>query len=108
MAGYTVPLGIFNGRMSVIEKHTPGPWAIGLESDDDRFQVIASTGEHICYVELDPVGSNARLIAAAPDLLAALKWAVDCSDMNLDDLDLDTCAALDAARAAIAKAEGRS
>jgi hypothetical protein len=51
--------------------HTPGPWAIGIDSDSERMQVIAWTGDHVAYVECDPLDANARLIAAAPDLLEA-------------------------------------
>jgi hypothetical protein len=53
----------------------------------------------------DIVAANARLIAAAPELLAALEWAVDRLD---DDPDPDYSAALDAARAVIAKAKGET
>ena len=56
-------------------KHTPGPWAIGLQVDNERAQIITADGEHLCYVEQYPVLPNARLIAAAPDLLAALEAA---------------------------------
>jgi hypothetical protein len=47
--------------------------------------------------------ANARLIATAPELLDALRWALDQID---DDLDLDHQAAMNAARAAIQKATG--
>jgi hypothetical protein len=72
-------------------KHTPGPWidfpAPVINSVPMRFgdciigqQVWAAT-TRICLVEEQNVGpeqelANARLIAAAPDLLAALKEAV--------------------------------
>ena len=42
--------------------------------------------------------ANARLIAAAPDLIAALKGVLRVADRATDEFD--------AARAAIAKAEG--
>lgn len=55
-------------------KHTPGPWKIiegstclHVESEDRAF----STG-CLCFRDADP-WANARLIAAAPNLLAALK-----------------------------------
>ena len=58
-------------------QHTPGPWVVNgaaIEQDQDRdAQVIA----HV-YDERDGIdewGSNARLIAAAPELLAALREA---------------------------------
>lgn len=86
------------GRMS---KHTPGPWT----ADGTRV-----------YIGDNPkdVGSvaNARLIAAAPDLLEALKGVVatNCAQRALaypdTFADLSFAIAVDAARAAIAKAEG--
>lgn len=59
--------------------HTPGPWVI-----QDRHFVVAGAwplGATICEVENNPADkisqANARLIAAAPDMLAVLKelWA---------------------------------
>ena len=47
--------------------------------------------------------ANARLIAAAPDLLEALMWAVDTADAE----QYEACWYA-AARAAIAKARGRA
>jgi hypothetical protein len=46
-----------------------------------------------------------RLIAAAPDLLSALEWALGQIE---DDLCPDHQAALDGCRAAIAKAKGEA
>ena len=68
-------------------KGTPGPWycesnsrAIGplIQDDDDQcFHMI----EHVAYVEYqlneDIQHSNARLIAAAPELLEALTTTLD-------------------------------
>lgn len=68
-------------------KGTPGPWyyesnsrAIGplIQDDDDQcFHMI----EHVAYVEYqlneDIQHSNARLIAAAPELLEALRELVN-------------------------------
>ena len=52
-------------------------------------------------IEID---ANARLIAAAPDLLEALQKMLDnCHDTELDDGIID---AVEVARAAIAKATG--
>ena len=62
-------------------------------------------GERMIYRPFsDGDRANARLIAAAPELLAACKALVDLLN---DDLDSDQCAAWDACVAAIAKAEGR-
>lgn len=103
-------------------KHTPGPW--GMETVRTTSGLCHRVGPfpspkswrsdkpaHACiYDDYPPdVGSpelvaNARLIAAAPDLLEALKACVTMyGDENPDD-DW-TCIKL--ARAAIAKAEGR-
>ena len=46
-------------------------------------------------------GADARLFAAAPDLLAALEWAVETADTEQYEADWYA-----AARAAIAKAKG--
>lgn len=99
--------------------HTPGPWR--EFRDDDSHDVMTLDGMHICRIE--PVNSvnpereqeaNGRLIAAAPDLLAAADYAVrvladrmvpyrDGDDPNIDLLG--EC--LRELRDAIAKAEGR-
>ena len=96
-------------------QHTPGPWAA------DKYGVITG-GEYLCTTiaetpvvawrsagqkkQSDQAMSNSRLIAAAPDLLAALK---DCyAELNqLAFLQGDKLAkiTLDKARAAISKAE---
>jgi len=96
-------------------EHTPGPWTVGFGKE------VRVTGGLICKVGGDyyddgrkdssgwtrtptlDTQANARLIAAAPELLAALKYmlanaeAEGWSAMMLSD-----------ARAAIHKAEGRS
>ncbi len=60
-----------------MSKHTPGPWFVdaehaGLfEQDQARFWINAS-GTHVAYVDgprNDERTANARLIAAAPELL---------------------------------------
>jgi len=55
------------------EKHTPGPWTL-LNDEKYPDAVIDSNGEFVC----DTGGNlhNARLIASAPDLLAALEGLV--------------------------------
>ena len=68
-------------------KHTPGPWTFGsyCESDGSGYMFVC-TNTHkfgdeeteICRLQLDTnEGANARLIAAAPELLAALKDTFD-------------------------------
>lgn len=94
-------------------QHTPGPWAVSCESVDDEWAVVTTPGGAvIANVNADHrQDANARLIAAAPDLLAALKDARDTIHMLVNSrgfegegtaeewtVDFD---------AAIARAEGR-
>lgn len=84
--------------------YTPGPWIdLGRGTIvDTRRTPVAVT----CFrTNGAPEEANARLIAAAPELLAALKAFMDISynteDSNFDDV----CLARRKALAAIAKAE---
>ncbi len=93
-------------------KHTPGPWTSDEHEHDEPYQPIRirAAGRTLCKIWLDdaPVHdfnaeqrANARLIAAAPEMLNALHKA----EQQLDYGQFD--AAQDVLRAAIAKAEGR-
>ena len=59
--------------------HTPGPWRAGYVNESDRKErmlVRAECGDGQPYVAICPAPNqegNARLIAAAPDLLAAVE-----------------------------------
>jgi hypothetical protein len=90
--------------------HTPGPWHyLGDSLTHRQFDVYApgsAPHQHICTVnnlsvdalwkrDAKQAESNARLIARAPDLKAALAWALDQIE---DDLDPDHQAALAHAR----------
>jgi len=91
--------------------HTPGPWAIGLETDenDGHGQIISPEGEHIASVSMYPIVANARLLAAAPELLEAAKGMLrefGNQQFNVRK-DYSKMVYLEAARAAIARAEGR-
>lgn len=105
--------------------HTPGPWNLGGVSNprtDPRYSIWGPTppgkqsGE---WIAKDVAKANARLIAAAPELLAALKAILEAFDRRVfvrnvrhdDDpnwaIDLiPHLAALANAQTAIAKAEG--
>lgn len=85
--------------------HTPGPWMLQTSDSDIFVEVIDSPTEGVTLATLpaDEVGyANARLIAAAPELLAALNTFLLASDLK-DDSQWE---ARRLARAAIAKAEG--
>lgn len=102
-------------------KHTPGPWEADHSDIWSRSgkKFIAATmedGEAFKGVSLAEAEANARLIAAAPELLAALKACRAALDAVIENNDGDVFgthhnAAMDAILAAdksIAKAEGRS
>lgn len=78
--------------------HTPGPWFVREPDGDEHTEVYAEKTGAVCYPEPD----DAHLIAAAPELLAALKFAVSVLQDN--HIARGEAAAL----AAIRKAEGRS
>lgn len=93
-------------------KHTPGPWSAVADEDSARiggcdWRIITpcSLDDHDALVSIwdrrdgEDVAANARLIAAAPDMLEALKKIVFDWDGEPEDMA--------DARAAIAKAEGR-
>jgi hypothetical protein len=62
--------------------HTPGPW-ISFR-DDESHDIVTPDGTHIARVEpvnsVDPLteqDANGAILAAAPDMLAALRLAAD-------------------------------
>ena len=86
-------------------KHTPGPWAVYGTLHPGEF--IIHQGGHGLAVTRRANGSgnaNARLIAAAPELLEALRKLVAYVDENVASRDVDPH--MDRAEAAIAKATG--
>lgn len=80
--------------------HTPGPWVIEEAMDlNDKvlFHMInGPDGKHLSSTWGDPHLGNARLISAAPELLAALRRVLVVNDRR----------SRSAAKAAIAKASG--
>lgn len=104
---------------TVVSTHTPGPWSHvnGNEIHDKAARYdnagtrIGDTPNRIAVIEYpyaDPEGqdANARLIAAAPEMLTALRRLVACPDVNADMLSPETIVAADLARDAIRHAEG--
>jgi hypothetical protein len=87
--------------------HTPGPWTF-VESSDARIpdRITSTTGAPVASGSIGVNRSDAALIAAAPDLLAALQAIVAEAGprMGLDDTPgtINTMSRL--ARAAIARA----
>ena len=83
-------------------KHTPGPWYTTSTEESRQGLISAEVSGVNVAVSYDP--KDAHIIAAAPEMLEALTDLVGgCGKEG----DLLSDAAFAAARAAIAKAEGR-
>lgn len=111
-------------------KHTPGPWAVDSDGAGWYIEATPERGHSLAFIaspefqeEPDTSASeacaNARLIAAAPDLLETLIWMVENDETFEGDTPLPDhhgatwneinaywIAGLNKARAAIAKATG--
>lgn len=109
--------------------HTPGPWKathIKGRTTNEHIRITGgdagTDGEDCMYLEIPALGTrgqngmgrrdwaNARLIAASPDLLAALEAALPALEWHAFRYpnDKDEQRIYDAARAAIAKAKGET
>jgi hypothetical protein len=121
-----------------MSKHTPGPWELAPFSDGDEIVNVVKGYKRIPNgasahwiaeldaaldldsdkdAQLDEMYANARLIAAAPDLLAALRDTIAACAVAMRDVE--ACGRVGSAvrlwveqraeqgRAVIAKAEGR-
>jgi hypothetical protein len=90
-------------------KHTPGPWTIEKSEFGDHWvRQPGIAGFSICLIGHPEQEANARLIAAAPDLLFAAKDAVEsCPGYVRGFHDIkDECSFCMLLKEAIAKAEG--
>lgn len=99
--------------------HTAGPWIRDAEQVREALCRIRADGEPICDVfaldrgydtpdhDQEEAEANARLIAAAPDMLAALESCMTALQYhiggNLSRMTAEVC--IGEARAAIAKAK---
>ncbi len=83
--------------------HTPGPWEIG---QDGLGISVDADGVPVCMCDgpVEDNEANARLIAAAPDLLVAGQHILQVA---WNGTYAEQESALQSLRAAIAKAEGR-
>ena len=113
-------------------KHTPGPWKFGWETNKKDWGIVTDGGGNIIanvntktgpdlpplVPRKMPADANAKLIAAAPDLLAVCRQLADLLEdpsTELENKCKDTSGMIQVwvsvsdvrqARAAIAKAEG--
>jgi hypothetical protein len=90
----------------VMTEHTPGPWEAGEFADRTGDWLVSAKRQRYFVADVY-TEADARLIAAAPDMLAALKQIhhyETIRDPNRGELFLG---ALHAVEAAIAKVEGK-
>ena len=95
--------------------HTPGPWLINFDPEDDErpLEIVTSDRDHrIAFLASDGKPDDARLIAAAADLLAALKFILPLAKaytpVNQSASARRTCDEwINAAKTAIARATGQ-
>ena len=106
-----------------MKNHTPGPWLVRFDEDQfdpthSTLKIIDGRDESVNHTHgalslafinvsafaphMDEPLANAHLIASAPDLLAALQWAVNSADSE----QYEACWYA-AARFAISKAKGK-
>ncbi len=90
--------------------YVPGPWRVVCESAQRPWAVMGTDdGEDVYVAEVVPYlddEATAHLIAAAPEMLEALKNARGILLSNSGDADPDIRTAVDLMSAAIAKARG--
>ena len=100
-----------------MSKHTPGPWSV-TEYENELLVTSEKSGAYVALCDgisatidsSEELQANARLIAAAPDLLHALKSFLRAPSAGSNGPGSVTIVVqsfnFDAARAAIAKTEG--
>jgi len=100
--------------VALMSTHTPGPWTADWLKERGKYAgctgIAPTAGPPLAYLppgREDVQKANARLIAAAPDLLGAAKLALHemCNTVAPRNSFTDAVDALDAA---ITKAEGTS
>lgn len=91
-------------------KHTPGPWHVEHDKEFDEVTVYAEIEKYeynmsICEVspyitkdgalsgiiDTEQIAVNARLIAAAPEMADALKWACHNTDCKQHERECEDC-----------------
>lgn len=92
--------------------HTPGPWSVNFGMRPPRIWAAAAPETTICDMPRWDIEhwaereANARLIAAAPDLLDACRVALGHFTGGMDG-DWRDCDPSELLRAALAKVEGK-
>lgn len=88
-------------------QHTPGPWQVVSHSTAGQIAIATQGPMPSVYCIGKNKEVNARLIAAAPELLAALERCIPCLQAAIDELgSREDKACLAQARKVIKKARG--
>ena len=101
-----------NSTANQTAQPTKGPWHIGLRTAHSNRDVYGPLGELVAladavFTDLATAQSNARLIAASPTMLEALKAAEHALEPLVQSTDYQAYRhAYDLIQAAIATAEG--
>lgn len=86
-------------------KHTPGPWHSRPVGFRGHMEIFTASDDLIAALHLrDDTAANARLIAAAPDLIASLRRVLRMLEIN--DARLANFGEVEEARSIISRAEG--
>lgn len=109
-------------RQEQAQRHTPGPWGWQdgfsttwvIRAMEAQYPLFTRSMEIIAEIprpdndkrSFEETDANARLIAAAPELLEALRDTLAIASIKWGNLDPDANTIMDKARAAIAKATG--
>lgn len=88
-----------------MSKHTPGPWSVGGSTEYiNQLRIEPTIG--IVFGAGDEIKANARLIAAAPEMLEALEAIIERWDTPSWKDVPHTATYINSARAVVAKAKG--
>ena len=82
-------------------QHTPGPWTVHINYASANYTVFDEDGNY-GETDGDTLTANAALIAAAPEMLAALHRCIAALAAN----EAPNCEAAKEAKAAITRATG--
>lgn len=106
-------VGSFEERGATAMNHTPGPWEWAEANMDAAKRINGPSGIEVMHVvftgnaDMKISDADAALIAAAPDLLEALKLLLSQADTSDPYEHVTVGKHITRAERAIAKAEGR-
>ena len=86
----TMVKAYYRSKDSMTDKHTPGPWKVAILDGDTYINPDRQEGEFALIARIHQKGhpANARLIAAAPEILEALEELMTSLSPNPHAMDL--------------------